>query len=587
MDQKQHQQAIAMTEDIMRIYYCNRDIYGVLDHMAPEASWIGPGEREKKYTLEEIRDYFIQGKDEIPSCEVSQPDLRAVDLGEDICLVTGSMTIRTTPESKLLLEVDQRVSFTYRLSGGVLQVVHMHISNPYGEMNREEFFPHNIGSQSFGYLQRLLREKTDVIDMIAGNINGGLKGSNDDDTFSYFYVNEGLPRMLGYTYDEFMEKTGGTAVGAVYPSDLAAALEDCRKCFAKGPVYATEYRMEKKDGSLIWVLDTGRKAPDSEGITRINSIVTDITPLKKALLDLEVERGRYRIALENITGIMCEYDVSGDLFSVYQKSENDRGGVRKMEFSRFSQEISSGVLINQEDGEAFLDLCFGRNPGPIEIRARFFRAEGPWRWYQFSSSIISDNNGTPIHSIGILKDTTEEKQKNLELQDLARRDGLTRLLNQTAAREAVQDYLAAGGGQESRRGALLMLDLDRFKEINDSYGHLYGNDILVQTAYILEETVGGRGFVGRIGGDEFIVLIREAEYGDIVCLAEEIIRKVGEIGSDTGAAVSCSVGIACRSEGEESFSQFFGRADKALYRAKANGRNRWSMDGEEPCDGWR
>lgn len=574
---KLREQAAAMAEEIMRTYYCERDIYAVLSRMAPDATWIGPGEREKIYTLAEMRDYFEQGKDSIPPCVVSNVNLRTVDLGTDTCIVTGSMTIRTKPESRLLLEVDQRVSFTFRWNGQALEVVHLHNSNPYSEMKHEEYFPHQMGAQSYQYLQRLLREKTEVIDMIAGNINGGLKGSNDDDTFSYFYVNEGLPRMLGFTYEEFMKKTGGTAVGAVYPPDLPGALADCARCFAQGPVYSTEYRMEKRDGSLIWVLDSGRKAVDSEGVTRINSIVTDITPLKQALFDLEVERERYRIAMENINDAMCEYDVSKDLFTVYRQRLRD--GKRNMEtrtFENFSKMVHAGELVHPEDCTLFLDLCLGLSSGPIEFRGRLLVSEGPWRWDQFNCSVIRDSTGAPLRAVGMIKDITEERLSKLHLEEQARRDGLTRLLNQTAVRDAIQSYLAKYS-QHQQPCALLMLDLDHFKELNDSKGHLYGNDVLIRTARILEETVGPDSIIGRSGGDEFLVLAKNVAPQDAGRLADTIVGRVNALSAEQQIPISCSVGIAGPMGEEEGFTRLFERADRALYRAKANGRNCWAL----------
>lgn len=578
MDIKLRQQAVALTEEIMRTYYCKREIYAVLDHMADDAAWIGPGERERKYSLEDIRAYFELGKDAIPSCEVSDMELRDMELGENLCLVMGSFTVRTTPESKLVLEVHQRVSVTYRLIEGIFKVVHMHISNPYGEMKEEEYFPNEIGSRSYQYLQRLLREKTEVIDMITGNITGGLKGSNDDSTYSYFYVNEGLPGMLDFTYDEFMKKTGGTAVGAVYPPDLPNALEDCARCFAQGPVYSTEYRMQKKDGSLIWVLDSGRKALDAEGVMRINSIVTDITPLKQALFDLEVERERYRIALNNITGSMCEYDIAQDLFMIYQQTEvYGERDVKKLEFPHFSVTVRAGGLVHPEEGEAFLDLCTGKSKENLEFRTCFFQPDAPWRWDQFSCSVICDSAGIPVRSIGMLKDITDEKQKNLKLLNQAQMDGLTQLLNQTAARVAIQEYLLDEDGQTAYKSALLIVDLDRFKEVNDSNGHLYGDEVLKKTARILEDTAGAGSIVGRTGGDEFIILIKDAEA--VLPLAKKIVFRVSEICTDSACPISCSIGIAYRTNSEESFSQFFRRADKSLYRAKDGGRNQWAVDG--------
>lgn len=567
-----------LAEDVMRYHYCLRDIYAVLEHMDPEVSWIGPGEREKAYSLEEMCSYFEHSKDLIPPCEISDFELQSIDLEENLCLVTGSMTIRTTPESEMILEVHQRVSFTFRLRDGVLKIIHLHLSNPYGEISQEEYFPHKIGAQSYQYLQRLLREKTEVIDMIAGNISGGLKGSNDDSTFSYFYVNEGLPRMLGYTYEEFMAKTGGTAVGAVYPPDLAGALADCERCFAKGPVYSTEYRMEKKDGSLIWVLDSGRKALDSEGITRINSIVTDITPLKQALFELEVERERYRIALNNINGAMCEYDIARDLFTIYRQAKSKGQGVEKIEFFHFSEEVRSGVPVHPEDGERFFALCTGLCSGPMEFRTRFSHPENPWRFNQFSCSVIADNSGIPIRSIGMLKDITEEKLNNLKLLAQAQRDGLTQLLNQTTVKEAIQAYLKECYGQGEKKSALFMIDLDHFKEINDFNGHLYGNEVLIKTARILENVTGTGSIAGRSGGDEFLAFVKNIDLDAAAQLAGEIVRQVSEIGKNKNLVISCSVGVAGHVGGNERFTELFERADKALYRAKEKGRNQWHMD---------
>ena len=577
MDQKLRQQAVAVTEQIMRTYYSHRDIYAVLDRMAPDATWIGPGVREKIYTLEEMRAYFEAGRDAVPPCEVSNVALRAFDLSDDLCLVAGSMTIRTTPESGLLLKVDQRVSFTLRYTGGDFQVVHLHNSNPYEEMEQEEYFPHKIGSQSYQYLQQLLREKTEVLDMIAGNINGGLKGSNDDETFSYFYVNEGLPRMLGYPYEEFMKKSGGTAVGAVYPPDLPAALADCQRCFARGSVYSTEYRMEKKDGSLMWVLDSGRKSRDSQGVTRINSILTDITPLKQALFDLEVERERYRIALEHITGSMCEYDVAGDLFVVHQRSARGGPGVHRLELPRFSAQLRSGGLMDEAEGAAFLDLCTGRRGGVLEVCTALLHPEGSWCWAQFSCSVLLDHAGMPVRAIGMLKDITQERQRNQELMDQARHDGLTGLLNQTAAKASMQARLA-----EQESGVcltLLIMDLDHFKDVNDCNGHLYGDEVLVKTARILEAATDDGSIVGRFGGDEFIALTTAAHPQAAAQLADGIVRQVRGIGADRAFPISCSVGIACWSGNGETFTQLFQRADRALYRAKSNGRDGYTIDG--------
>ena len=127
-----------------------------------------------------------------------------------------------------------------------------------------------------------MREKTETIDLITANIAGGLKVSEDAEPYRLAYVNEGLARMLGYTTEEFMAMSGGTASGIVYPPDLDQALADVRRCFAQGSSYETEYRVRKKNGELVWIMDSGRKMEAADGSVKISSLLMDITSRKRA-----------------------------------------------------------------------------------------------------------------------------------------------------------------------------------------------------------------------------------------------------------------------------------------------------------------
>ena len=121
-----------------------------------------------------------------------------------------------------------------------------------------------------------LRFKNEIIKMIDDTISGGLKGSLDDENYTFFFVSDALPRMLGYTYEEFMEVSSGCAAGLVYPPDLPGALKKVEEDFSKGIQYSAKYRVRKKDGSLIWVLDSGQKFVDEHGNYKINSFIAQI-----------------------------------------------------------------------------------------------------------------------------------------------------------------------------------------------------------------------------------------------------------------------------------------------------------------------
>ncbi|MGO0882849.1 sensor domain-containing diguanylate cyclase [Clostridioides difficile] len=561
-----------LVKHILMSFYVNRDIDEVLRYLSKDITWIGPGEQEFLTSFNEIKDYFYAGQNEIPSCEMNNETFKVVSEDKYRCVVVGKYTIRTKENDQMVLEVCQRCTFEIIENNGQLLVRHMHISNPYSEMQVGEFFPNKIGAQSYDYLQRLLKEKTEVIEMITNNINGGLKGSNDDDTFSFFYVNEGLPKILGYTYDEFIEMSGGTAVGAVYPPDLPKALEDCQQCFAKGTTYSSEYRIRKKDGTLMWVLDSGMKSLNSDGIVKINSIITDITQLKNIESELKLERERYRIALQNITDIMFEYDIENDNFIKYQRVEIDRKiELENFETKNYSNILKDGKSIHLDDIGKLLEVLRGNLRETIEIRQLESLTEDKWRWIRVQCSVIYDGDHNPIKTIGVLKDITEDKSKLEKLIDQTQRDPLTQLYNQKASENFIDVYLC--NTEQKNSEALMVIDIDDFKTVNDTLGHLEGNEVLVAVSKILMQNAGNADIVARIGGDEFMIFMKSLTKDFVIKSINDILTDASKIKVKDNHQITLSIGIAFATDSSESYKNLFSKADEALYLAKASGKN--------------
>ncbi|MFL8712936.1 diguanylate cyclase [Clostridioides sp. GD02377] len=557
-------------------FYVNRDIDEILKHLSKDITWIGPGEQEFLTSFNEIKDYFYAGQNEVPSCDISNDIFEIVSEDKNRCMVLGKYTVSTKENAQMVLEVNQRCTFEIIEDRERLLVKHMHISNPYGEMQIDEYFPTKIGTQSYDYLQRLLKEKTEVIEMITNNINGGLKGSNDDDTFSFFYVNEGLPKILGYTYDEFIEMSGGTAVGAVYPPDLPKALGDCERCFANGTTYSTEYRIRKKDGTLMWVLDSGMKSLNNDGVVKINSIITDITQLKNIESELKLERERYRIALQNITDIMFEYDIGNDNFIKYQRVEIDKKiELENFETKNYSKLLESGAIIHLDDIGKLLEVLRGNLRETIEIRQLNSLTRDEWRWIRVQCSVIYDSDHNPIKTIGVLKDITEDKSKLEILINQAQRDPLTQLYNQRVSENFIQEYFCSSDKKTS--DALLVIDIDDFKTVNDTFGHLEGNEVLVAVSKILLQNTCDKDIVARIGGDEFMIFIKSLTNDLVIKATNNILNDTSKIKVKDNHKITLSIGIAFVNNSIKSYKDLFSKADKALYISKAAGKNRYSI----------
>lgn len=274
-----------LASGIMHKHYCEHDMEGITALFFPQFSWVGAGEEEYLAGRDACTKQFLNYKEAIPKCVIRDEEYDVISPAGDIYVVMGRMWIETAPDSGMYLKVHQRVSFVFQDTEQGLLCSHIHCSNPYQEMMEGELFPDKIGRQSYDYVQERLmaleeekKQQNRQMEVVMSSIAGGLKISNDDDTYSFAFVSQEAASLFGYTVEEFMEVTGGTAVGTVYPPDLPQALADCAEAFKDGGLtYSTKYRVRCKDGSLKWIIDSGKKAQDVDGNWMVNSLYLDIT----------------------------------------------------------------------------------------------------------------------------------------------------------------------------------------------------------------------------------------------------------------------------------------------------------------------
>ena len=221
------------------------------------------------------------------------------------------------------------------------------------------------------------------------------------------------------------------------------------------------------------------------------------------------------------------------------------------------------------------------------LEKRYFRKDGQVVWGNVTSSLFPDFNDGSTYVIGMVNDITERKITEQKLQEayqemeyLSNRDGLTGIAN----RRYFDDYLVreyAYSVQYSRPLSLIMVDIDFFKQYNDKYGHLNGDECLKQIASTLEKTINrSRDLAARYGGEEFVIVLPETDKIGASVVAEKIRSSVEElniphIGSNISKYLTVSVGVSTLISDSKSIPEnLILEADKALYQAKQKGRNR-------------
>ncbi|WP_066646908.1 diguanylate cyclase [Christensenella timonensis] len=197
--------------------------------------------------------------------------------------------------------------------------------------------------------------------------------------------------------------------------------------------------------------------------------------------------------------------------------------------------------------------------------------DGKLHWLRITAKAVYDSEGKLIMAIGKIVDIQEEREEKDRLLAQAQNDSLTNIYNAASCREKVDGYLRQA--KEGRAGALLILDIDHFKSINDRYGHYVGDQVLIKTAEVLKKVFRVDDVVGRLGGDEFCIFMKGAHE------TRQVRKKYEEVRSELrkrielqGGELTVSVGAAFTEKGQD-FTEVYKKADAALYVVKERSRD--------------
>ncbi|MCM8565817.1 GGDEF domain-containing protein [Thauera linaloolentis] len=312
--------------------------------------------------------------------------------------------------------------------------------------------------------------------------------------------------------------------------------------------------------------------------------------LYAAATRLAQTRDEFRTLVENIPGVVfrCEIEAPWVVMHVSQNIAALTGATPD-EFT--SGHASFGDFILPEDRqriESAIEAAYQQHTA-YEVEYRMRARDGRIHWVSERGRIYVTEDGSALWLDGVIIDVTERKAAEDAIRNLAFVDTLTHLPNRRFLLDRLRQGLA-GSRRHGRHGALLFVDLDHFKQVNDTYGHEAGDKLLCEVARRLKQCVREGDTVARLGGDEFVVLLEElGDNGGEACekgalIAEKIRSAINapfELG-DARHTCTPSIGVTGYGPGDESAEALLRRADAAMYCAKASGRNRCeAIDGAE------
>nr|WP_315021444.1 diguanylate cyclase [uncultured Aminipila sp.] len=295
--------------------------------------------------------------------------------------------------------------------------------------------------------------------------------------------------------------------------------------------------------------------------------------------EIQLSDKKIHIALAQTNMLVWDYDLANKRIIRTKTSKNWMGLDDRVE--NVPESFIESGYVHPECAEEFLKMfehiAKGEKVASGVFRLKKVGTDGQWTdkyiWVETKITNIFDKNGKPIRAVGLTEDVTDKVNEELRLKEKASRDPLTNLLNRTSFQACVQEFLEKEY-QEDLVSALIILDTDDFKMANDTYGHIYGDEVLRDIALKLTKSFRTGDFIGRLGGDEFIIFMKNANsYEMVEKKAKQICNSL--VFEKDDLITTCSVGIVIVPNKYVDYELLYKYADEAMYEAKKCGKCRY------------
>jgi len=407
-----------------------------------------------------------------------------------------------------------------------------------------------------------------------GLVEGSIAGVYIIQGGMFKYVNQRFAEIHGYTVEEMVGKLG--VKETMLPDDLPIVEENIRKRISdKTEVVHYAIRAVRKDKKIIHVEIYGTHMM-YQGKQAVMGTLIDITERKRAEDALKRAEEKYRNIFENAMVGIYQSTPEGRYLSVNPAMARIFGYSSPEEMIKTITNTRLQTYVNPDDRIRFKKLLeSGEVVGGFEIQ-RYRKDKGKF-WVSINSRAVFDESGKVLYYEGIAEDVTERKKAEETITHMAYHDTLTGLPNRMLFNDRLSVEIARTS-RHQKRLAVMMLDLDRFKDVNDTFGHDVGDMLLKAVAEGLTKLLRKSDTVARLGGDEFILILTELnQVEDTSVIARNIIdsfKKPFQLNSHT-ISITTSIGIAVFPEDGGDANTLVKNADTAMYRTKQAGRNNY------------
>ncbi|MDJ1172597.1 bifunctional diguanylate cyclase/phosphodiesterase [Roseofilum capinflatum] len=426
----------------------------------------------------------------------------------------------------------------------------------------------------------VLQESEANFKNMAANVPGAIFRYilHPDGTDTVLYMSPGCYQLWEIEAD-VVEKNAKILWDMVDPEDFPAMQAAVMKSAQRLETWNYEWRITTPSGRRKWLEGIGQPTQNPDGSVLWHTLILDVSDRKAAQIQLQDLTNRLELATRSAQMGIWEWDLVSDRL-IWDDRMYELYGISPGDFSQAYQAWEAGVHPDDlvASRTALQETLNGEKDFNSEFRVLW--PDGTVRYIEAHAIVQRDAQGQALRMIGVNLDISDRKQAEEQLIYSVLHDKLTDLPNRTLLTNRLELSIQRAQRSPTYHFAVLFLDLDQFKVINDSLGHLVGDQLLLIVAQKLQRIIRPTDLAARLGGDEFVILIEQIpDLPAIVHVAERLLAEFNQATAIDGHTVfiTTSIGIVWGTNTYTEASDLLRDADIALYRAKAKGRNRYEI----------
>jgi diguanylate cyclase (GGDEF)-like protein/PAS domain S-box-containing protein len=425
-----------------------------------------------------------------------------------------------------------------------------------------------------GPAQALPSEAARLLSSLVGHLVGFVYRCSDDQQWTMEYVSDGFQSLTGRASADLLGNRVISYNELIHPEDRDRVAESGAAGKEEGTRISIEYRLCHLDGSVRWVSERAVRVLDRPSSRwKWEGFIEDITDRKRAEQALKEANERYQSIFENALEGIFQVTPDGRLLVVNPAMARMFGYDSPAELLAGLRDIPRQLYVDPERRAEYRRQIEAKG-SVTNFEFQAFRRNGEVIWVSENAHLRRSTVDGSVYYEGTLEDITERRVYQAQIERQANYDALTGLANRTLLNGRLHQAIIRASASASEI-AVVFIDLDQFKFINDTYGHALGDGLLQSMADRLRSSVRDSDTVARQGGDEFVLLLQGYRTGDLAGVVQRIHASIA-LPWRSGRRefhVTSSIGVAVYPGDGDTADVLLRNADAAMYKAKENGRN--------------